>query len=216
MIPKKEHYIKNLIAQGEHDRQDFKFVITEAAKIAKSLSAFANTHGGTLLIGVKNNGMIAGVRSDEELYMVDSAARRYCKPEVNFLYENWNVEGKHVLEVKIPKAEQRPVFCKDENDKYWAYIRFEDQNILAHPAQVLAWKQERQPNGTIIRYTEKEAQLFQTLTDYQTLTFNQIKKKSGLKHFELLHLLGDMIALRIIGISQTEEHCSFYLKNITE
>lgn len=213
---KNSNYIKNLIAQGEHDRLDFKFAITEAAKIAKSLSAFSNTRGGTLLIGVKDNGNIAGVRSDEEFYMVDSAARRYCKPEVDFSYENWSVEGKHVLEVKIPKAPQRPVACKDENGKYWAYIRFEDQNILAHPAQTLAWQKERQPRGTIIRYTEKEAQLFQALTDYQTLTFNQIKKNSGLKHFELLHLLGDLIALRIIGISQTEESCNFYLKNISE
>ena len=62
-------YIHALIAEGEHQQQDFKFEISDARKIAKTLSAFSNTDGGRLLIGVKDNGKIAGVRSDEEQYM---------------------------------------------------------------------------------------------------------------------------------------------------
>ena len=77
-------YIHLLIAEGEHQRQDFKFEISDARKIAKTLSAFANTDGGRLLIGVKDNGKIAGVRSDEEQYMIEAAAQMYCQPEVNY------------------------------------------------------------------------------------------------------------------------------------
>ena len=67
------HYIFDLIAQGEHQQQDFKFEISDARKIAKTLSAFSNTDGGRLLVGVKDNGRIAGVRSEEEIYMIDAA-----------------------------------------------------------------------------------------------------------------------------------------------
>ena len=63
-------YIHTLIAEGEHQQQDFKFEISDARKIAKTLSAFANTDGGRLLIGVKDNGKIAGVRSEEEKYII--------------------------------------------------------------------------------------------------------------------------------------------------
>ena len=66
-------YIHALIAEGEHQQQDFKFEISDARKIAKTLSAFANTDGGRLLIGVKDNGKIAGVRSEEEKYMIEAA-----------------------------------------------------------------------------------------------------------------------------------------------
>ena len=52
-------YIYKLIEEGEHQQQDFKFEISDARKIAKSLSAFSNTDGGRLLIGVKDNGKIA-------------------------------------------------------------------------------------------------------------------------------------------------------------
>ena len=75
-------YIYTLIAEGEHVEQDFKYEISDARKIARTLSAFANTQGGRLLIGVKDNGRIAGVRSDEEMYMIEAAAHLYCKPEV--------------------------------------------------------------------------------------------------------------------------------------
>lgn len=86
------NYIQKLISEGEHVCQDFKFAISDARKIAKSLSAFANTQGGRLLVGVKDNGKIAGVRSEEEIYMIDAAAQMYCQPPVkleNYIYIRW-------------------------------------------------------------------------------------------------------------------------------
>ena len=77
-------YIENLIQQGEGQTLDFKFEISDSKKIAKSLVAFANTDGGILLIGVKDNGAIVGVRSDEEYYMIQAAANMYCKPKISF------------------------------------------------------------------------------------------------------------------------------------
>ena len=70
--------IHSLIAEGENQQQDFKYEISSICKIARSLSAFSNTDGGRLLIGVKDNGKIAGVQSDEEMYMVEAAGALYC------------------------------------------------------------------------------------------------------------------------------------------
>jgi predicted HTH transcriptional regulator len=79
VIHKKSH-IRRLIEQGEHQCLDFKFEISDARKIARSISAFANSNGGVLLIGVKDNGKIAGAQSEEEIYMAEAAAQMYCKP----------------------------------------------------------------------------------------------------------------------------------------
>ena len=65
-------YIQRLISEGEHVHQDFKFEISDARKIAKSISAFANTEGGRLLVGVKDNGKIAGVRSENVIARLPS------------------------------------------------------------------------------------------------------------------------------------------------
>ena len=53
MKMKRLHPIEELISQGEHQQQDFKFEVSDSKKIARTLSAFANTDGGRLLIGVK-------------------------------------------------------------------------------------------------------------------------------------------------------------------
>ena len=97
----KKLHIQHLIAQGEHQQLDFKFEISDAKKIAKTFVAFANTDGGTLLIGVKDNGAIAGVRSEEEKFMAESAAKMYCNPEVEFTSKEWVINKKVVLEIKI-------------------------------------------------------------------------------------------------------------------
>ena len=64
-VTTESEYIYRLIAEGEHQTQDFKFEISDACKIARSISAFANTDGGRLLVGGKDNGKIAGVRAEE-------------------------------------------------------------------------------------------------------------------------------------------------------
>ena len=96
---KKKHPIEALIEQGEHQQLDFKFEVSDSKKIARTLSAFANTDGGRLLIGVKDNGAISGVRSEEEYYMIEAASKMYTHPEVPFTAKRWDVNGKAVLEV---------------------------------------------------------------------------------------------------------------------
>lgn len=67
------HKITRLIASGESETLDFKQTISDASKIAKTLVAFANNKGGTLLIGVRDNGSISGIRSEDEKYMLELA-----------------------------------------------------------------------------------------------------------------------------------------------
>ena len=57
-----ERQLAAWIGEGEHQRQDFKYKITDSAKLARTISAFANTDGGRLLIGVRDDGVLCGVR----------------------------------------------------------------------------------------------------------------------------------------------------------
>ena len=118
--------LKRRISEGENQQQDFKFSITDSRKIARSLVAFANTDGGRLLVGVKDNGAIAGVRSEEEYYMIEAAASVYCKPEITFETKRWEIEGKIVLEIIIPQSVSVPVLAQDQDGNLDAYIRVKE------------------------------------------------------------------------------------------
>jgi predicted HTH transcriptional regulator len=134
--------LSNLIRQGEHQTQDFKYCISDSRKIARSLVAFANTDGGRLLVGVKDNGRIAGVRSEEEYYMVESAAKMYSKPAIEFTTRQHLVEGKTVLEVIVEPSSEKPHFASDDEGKWWAYFRKDDENRLANKIMIEVWKRQ--------------------------------------------------------------------------
>ena len=125
---KKKHPIEALIEQGEHQQLDFKFEVSDSKKIARTLSAFANTDGGRLLIGVKDNGAISGVRSEEEYYMIEAASKMYTHPEVPFTAKRWDVNGKTVLEVYISKPVEILFSWLDEHP----YISIKQFCRIAH------------------------------------------------------------------------------------
>lgn len=138
----KKHPLQLLIDQGEHQQQDFKFEVNDSKKIARTLSAFANTDGGRLLIGVKDNGHISGIKSEEEYYMIEAASQMYTKPQVDFTATRWNVQGKCVLEIYIAPGNNRPYLAPDKDGKFKAYIRVADENILANEVLVLSWQKK--------------------------------------------------------------------------
>ena len=53
--------VHQLIAQGEGRRIDFKEETIRPRKLAETLVALANAEGGTILVGVDDNGQVVGV-----------------------------------------------------------------------------------------------------------------------------------------------------------
>lgn len=203
-------YIQQLISEGEHIQQDFKFAISDARKIARSISAFANTQGGRLLIGVKDNGKIVGVRSEEEIYMIEAAARMYCRPQVELENYIYKVEGKNVLEVRIAENPCKPICALDEQNKAWAYVRIKDENILANPVHLNIWEQNRQKESVVIAYTEREQHLLNILKQHGALTLNQCSRLSETNRKQTSELLADFIRFGLVE-QDFKEH-TFYFK----
>lgn len=191
-------YLHGLIAEGEHLHQDFKFAISDARKIARSLSAFANTGGGRLLVGVKDNGRIAGVRSEEEMYMIEAAASLYCRPAAEIHTYIYKVEGKDVLVVEILEHAVKPVCAVDEEGKAWAYVRVADENILANAVHLNIWKHERQETEVVMTYTEQEQRLLDVLGQRGALSLNQCAKVMGTDRRSLCQLLADFIRFGLV------------------
>jgi len=191
---------------------DFKFEISDSKKIARTLAAFSNTDGGKLLVGVKDNGAIAGVRSDEEFYMVEGAAQLYCRPAVDFATREWTVDGKTVLEIDIPKSNNGPCSAPDKEGKWMVYIRVHDQNLLANTVLLRVWQLKNRKKGIIIRYTDKEKMLLDYLDKNGEITLTKFRKIAGISRKVAEKVLVDLITLKIIRMEITEKSI-FYLIN---
>ncbi len=191
-------YIRALISEGEHVRQDFKYEISDSRKIARALSAFANTVGGRLLIGVKDNGRIAGVRSDEEMYMVEAAARLYCCPEVAVTMSVHRAEGKNVLFAEIPEVADKPVMARDENDRLRAYVRIADENILATAVHMDVWRSAGDGMPAVLTYTERERHLLDLLSVSEPLTVSAICRLLSLPRRQVVALLSRFVRWNLV------------------
>lgn len=165
-LHKGKSYIHDLVAEGEHCRQDFKLTISDPRKIARSISAFANTEGGHLLIGVKDNGCIAGVRNEEDIYVVEQAAERYCVPPQTVEFTAYSAaEGCIVIKATVAKAADMPVCVREEGGVLRAYWRVADENIAAHPIMVRGWRLRTSPTGAHLSATGPDSALLRALAE---------------------------------------------------
>jgi predicted HTH transcriptional regulator len=156
------YVIQELIEQGEHEHQDFKFSISDARKIARSVSAFANNDGGWLLIGVKDNGTVAGVRNEEDIYVVEQAAQMCCTPPQDVKFDAFKVDGGLiVIRATVAKAAKRPVQVIEADGRRRAYYRVADENIAAHPLMVRAWQMQ---HSSVFTLSDAETALLSVLS----------------------------------------------------
>ena len=186
-----KRYLLSLIREGEHQQQDFKYRVADACKLAKSVSAFANTDGGRLLIGVRDDGNLSGVRSEEEIFMMHQAAYKYCKPEASIKFDTYHAEGRTIVVATVPPSAKRPVCAQDEEGRMRAYIRIADENIMASPVHLALWHESQRPQGTMLTYDDTMRQLLDAMQGQQTL--NQIVRLSRLPRHKVVTLLARLI-----------------------
>lgn len=207
-----KRYLQNLIKEGEHQQQDFKYRVSDALKLAKSVSAFANTDGGRLLIGVRDDGHMSGVRSEEEIYMMHQAAYRYCRPEASIKFDTYHVEGRTIVVATISPSDKRPVCAIDEDGKQRAYIRIADENIVASPVHLAIWRESQNPQGAMMTYTETVQKLLATL-EGQQYTLNQLVRRSAIPRHKVITLLARLIRFHVVQWHYTEQQFQFRIKD---
>jgi hypothetical protein len=188
------------IAGGESEVLDFKKTISSASKIAKTMSAFANHKGGTLLVGVNDNKTISGVKSEDERYMLDLAAQFYVKPTIELKMIEWEFGNKVVIEAVIPEGLDKPYYSKDDDGKWWAHIRVKDQSLLASKIVLDVLKRNSGKQQNIINYTRHEEGLLKYLQKNEKATLKElvdfyIQRESGIPNLLVEDLLENKLEI---------------------
>lgn len=81
--------------------------------ICKEVIAFANSKGGTLYIGIEDNGNVIGVEdADQVTLQLSNMIRDSIKPDVTMFvrYETLSIEDKNIIAVTIQKGTDRPYY----------------------------------------------------------------------------------------------------------
>ena len=169
-------HVLRMIAEGEHQQQDFKTRIDDSRKIARTLVAFANADGGRLLVGVKDNGTVCGVRVDEELHMVEAAAEMYCRPAVAFRSQVWKADIRSVVEIVVEPSRHRPHRCEVGEGRWEAYLRLEDENIKVNAVLARCWNHAFRADRPAFEYDRNVGRLFKSWRKGKLLGFRQVAR----------------------------------------
>ncbi len=205
-----KQFLEELIAQGEHQQQDFKYKIQDAVKLARTVSAFANTDGGRLLIGVRDDGHLSGVRSAEEIYMMEKAAKACCRPASDISFETRRADGRSIVIATVPKALKRPVYALDDEGRRTAFVRIADENIVASPVHIEMWKQDR-ASTVVTAYGESETTMLDTLRMHRGETLNHLVRYSRLSRFKVIKTLARFVRYGVVSMEYEDGLFKFYI-----
>ena len=191
--------LQKLVSEGEHENQDFKFTVNDPRKIARTVSAFANHSGGHLLIGVDDNGTVKGVRSEEDIYVVEAAAQMYCEPPCPIEFTGYKAPGGAlVIRAEISPSHSRPVYVREEDGKYKAYYRVSDENILAHPLMLRAWKYVDDPGSSLLFDVDSRHTSVLDVLKKQSLSPEDLARRIELSRQSLRQIIVELYGMKLI------------------
>ena len=117
------HALLDLLAQPESRTLDFKRQEIALPKALKTLVAFANTAGGTLILGVADDGTVLGVddvKAQEERYA--NAVSTSIEPPLDVELEGFRHKGTDLLLIRVPRL-PGPFYLRKDGPDEGVYVR---------------------------------------------------------------------------------------------
>ncbi|MGY0288695.1 MAG: RNA-binding domain-containing protein [Candidatus Methanodesulfokora washburnensis] len=117
----------------EGETLEFKRSLSDFDEVLATVSAFSNTKGGTILIGVDDNGEIIGVDLGKRtLEEIASRIAQNTDPRVYPEIAVKKMGGKNIIEIRVSERSDKPVFAKGV-----AYKRIGRSNIKMDRDEIL-------------------------------------------------------------------------------
>jgi putative two-component system response regulator len=159
-----EVVLSQMVAAGENDNVEFKstlrwhlFAKRNDVKIEnqclKSIAAFLNSEGGSLFVGVDDDGVALGLESDQFknedklLLHWHNLLREYLGADMAHTIRSTvcELQSKRILLVQCGPS-SRPVFMRRDNEEYF-YVRMGNTSQALKPSEMLAYVDHRYGNA---------------------------------------------------------------------
>ena len=129
-----------IIARDEDSKHQFKANLTNVNSLAAELVAFSNSCGGTIFIGVSNDGSFTGLTREDMgrlNQLLSNAASQSVRPPINPQSENVSMPEGLVMVVYVPDGVSKPymdnsgaIWVKNGSDKRKVTSREEIQRMF--------------------------------------------------------------------------------------
>lgn len=202
--------LRKLVRKGEGANLEFKRKATHPDKIAREIVAFANSQGGTLLVGVDDDGQIYGSKfPEEEIYVIRSFIRKYCYPRIAYHIDRIPVAGqREVVAIQVKESRRKPVSIRTgsrRNRSNQVLVRVNDMSVVASQEMIEVLRQQRNRSGVAIEYGETERKVLQQLERFPHLTFEDSLQLLQIPARKVSQTLVQLVIAGLLHIHPTEK-----------
>jgi len=199
--------LRKLVSQGEGLHLEFKRKAAHPEKIVREMIAFANTEGGTLLIGVSDDGSMPGVAyPEEESLAIHKALENHCKPPIPIQESLIPLSQKHfIVRFDIPKGEKRPYYFHRSTEEKETYVRAKDMSVKASREMKEIIRRAKLDKGIRFMFGEHEKKLMEYLEVSKTITLKEFKTITGLNRIKAAKKLILLVLANVLSITATEK-----------
>ncbi|MDR8394373.1 ATP-binding protein [Aliifodinibius sp. S!AR15-10] len=192
--------VKNLAQTGEGKFLEFKRTIPSAEKIAREIAAFANTKGGTLLVGVDDDKALIGVEGyHEEEFLLNKAVNEICSPTVDIGIEVVHFGERDLLVIKVPEAETKPIYVVGKKGRT-VYIRKDDQSKVASKELIAVMQNKHSDEGVTFEYGPNEQKLFRYLNEYGEITVEKFSHLIDVQSGKASGILVNLVSAGVLNL----------------
>lgn len=205
--------LRKLVAQGEGATLEFKRKASYPDKIVCEMVAFANTNGGTLLVGVSDEGNLSGLKfPDEEAFAIRAALKKYCRPGLPYREKLIPLtENKFILSYEIYPSTRKPHYVVHSNLKRECFIRVADKSIKASREIEEIIRRRQHKHDIKFTYGDIEKMLVQYLSVNATITLKQLMELAKIKRYDASRKLVLLVLANVLRVSPNERGDEFSL-----
>lgn len=196
--------LRYAVAEGESRRIEFKRKLPGWNKLMRELVAFANTDGGTLFIGVSDNGEIPGIK---DAFEIEEALRlnlgKYARPPVPHRLETVALNRKKfVVCIHVRPSKEKPHFALSfpTEERGTVLIRLEDKSCTASREMYELLKQKNPEKDIKVEFGEKEQLLLHHLQEHDAITLKTFQKIAQLKRQIASRTLVHLVKANVLHI----------------
>ena len=204
--------VKMLIEEGEGFELEFKRKVSSPEKIAKTLSAFANTRGGILLFGVDDDGSIVGVESEKaEIELIRHASEILCEPAVPIAVEFVPYHHRDVIVVSVEESDSKPHWVTHDGVGKNVFIRVRDNTVIASREVIKVLKDESSGKSLTLSIGKNEKRLFDYLEEHHRITVAEFAGVINVSSRRASRILTTLVRAGVIRIHTLEKSEYFTL-----
>jgi predicted HTH transcriptional regulator len=197
--------IRKLVLEGEGQHLEFKRKAAHPEKIVREFIAFANTDGGTLLVGVDDDGSIPGLKyPEEEIHVITAALQQTCRPLLVYQESVLPIsENRSVIRYDISPSEKLHFQILDKTRE--TFVRVQDMSIKASAEMQEIIRRSKKKRDVRFVFGDAEKNLMSYLEQNPQITLPQYIKFSGLNRFRASRKLILLVLANVLKITASEK-----------